>query len=69
MFKNRIAPSLAFSKHVCAQVKEGDPPLFGERFSFQTDNLVTSAAAKRAGDKGTTTLCVAPAHDLNPKPV
>ena len=69
MSENHITPSSTFSKHACAQVKERDPPLFGERFSFVTDMLVTSAATKRASDKGTTTLYVAPALDLNRKPV
>ena len=62
-------PLLHLLKTRLLQVKERDPPLFGERFSFVTDMLVTSAATKRASDKGTTTLYVAPALDLNRKPV
>ena len=50
-------------------MKEADPPLFGERFSFVTDMLVTNAAATSASDKGKGTLYVTKIASLNPKPV
>jgi hypothetical protein len=44
--------------YICVQVKESDPPLFGERFCFETNALVTNAAATNSTDKGKGTLYV-----------